>query len=326
MTSILQDCSVIHNELEEFENDVMLGLSAIHKNISSKYLYDAIGSDLFNQITRHPDYYLTRCEIEIINDNKEKFSNIIKQEPFNLVELGPGEGVKSKILIEQFLNDSLSFTYMPIDISKKYLTHLLSKLKDSYPHLNAESVNSDFLQGLTWIKEHSKKRNIVLFLGSSIGNFNSLQAKEFFYHLRESLNPGDYVLIGFDLCKDPEILINAYNDKDKITSEFNYNLLARMNRELNANFNIEKFRHYPVYNVYNSEMESYLISLEPQVVYIGNLKRSFVFHEIEPIHIEISHKYRLLEIEQFAANAGFNIVNNYMDKKNYFVDSLWQVQ
>jgi uncharacterized SAM-dependent methyltransferase len=192
--------------------------------------------------------------------------------------------------------------------------------------LNATGIHADYFKGMEWIKKHSEQRNVVLFLGSSIGNFDTLSTIEFLQHLHNTLNKGDFVLLGFDLCKDPNILMPAYNDKKGITREFNLNLLHRLNRELGANFNLDKFRHYSCYNVYNGAMESYLISLEKQTIYIDALKKIFEFREIEAIHVEYSFKYRSEQIEEWAHKTGFRIVKHYFDSHHYFLDSLWCVE
>lgn len=310
----------------EFKNDVLQGLSKSHKELYSKYFYDSAGSNLFNQITRHQDYYLTNCELEILHTYKNKLSTILSNESFNLIELGPGEGIKTQLLIEQFIKDSLSFTYIPIDISKLYLEKIMTRFQNKLPSVNISAINSDYFKALEWLSVSSEKRNIVLFLGSSIGNFDFLTASDFLRHLWEILHPDDYILIGFDLRKDIDILMRAYNDSDGITREFNLNLLKRINKELHANFDITKFNHYGTYNASLGAMESYLISNIAQEVYIGGLKHMFSFLPFEPIHVEYSFKYRLSQVEELARVTEFKILNHFFDSKNYFVDSLWQVK
>lgn len=315
-----------HDEKTEFKNDVEEGLAKPSKQIQSKYFYDEHGSELFNQITRHPDYYLTRSEIEILHAYKKQISALIGTEPFNLIELGPGEGIKTQILIEQFLKDSLNFTYMPIDISTKYLKHLIVEFNKQLPELKLKPIHSDYFCGLGWLSSHSTRRNLALFLGSSIGNFDPASTENFLHHLNETLNDGDYVFLGFDLRKDIDILMRAYNDYDGITRDFNLNLLKRINRELGANFDLEKFRHYATYNVHSGAMESYLISLERQDVDIHTLNRSYSFEEIEPIHVEYSYKYLLSQIHELAHSCSFDIIQDYTDSQAYFVNTLWQVK
>lgn len=317
--------SVSHDVLKTFKLDVHFGLTKSNKQINSKYFYDECGSDLFNQITRHVDYYLTPCEIEILNMHKEIIAETIAEEPFNLVELGPGEGIKTNILIDQFVKNSLDFNYIPIDISTKFLKTLIKKFNDSTPKLQLIPIHADYFRGLEWLGNTSERRNLVLFLGSSIGNFDRINTEEFLLHLWDSLKNNDHVLIGFDLRKDVDILMAAYNDKDGLTRDFNLNLLSRINRELCGNFQLDKFRHYSTYNVYTGAMESYLISLEKQIVKIEELGQAYHFEAIEPIHVENSFKYNLLQIDELAKNAGFSVVHNFLDKHNHFVDTLWKV-
>lgn len=306
--------------------DILVGLSSDKKFIPSKYFYDEKGSMLFNKITRHKDYYLTNCELEILENNKGKLATIFAEKPFNLIELGPGEGIKSRIIIDEFLQKNLDFNYFTIDISRKYLKQIVKQFNQELPKLKLMALNSDYFSGLHWLSLHSKRRNVVLFLGSSIGNFNVENTKVFLKNIWQDLHHDDYLLIGFDLRKDLDTLINAYNDSDGITRAFNMNLLQRLNRELAADFKIENFTHHATYNVYSGAMESYLISLKKQTVTFKALHKSFDFDEFEPIHVEFSYKYLLSQIEEFAQNAGFKIVNNFTDTHNYFVDSLWQVQ
>lgn len=316
----------INNKKDEFKIDVLAGLRKARKEINSKYFYDEKGCELFNQITRHPDYYLTNAELEILNTHKQEFSALLSNEPFNLVELGPGEGIKTQILMQQFLSDSLEFTYMPVDISVAYLNKLIYELSQELTEMNFSPIHSDYFNGLKSLNMKSTRRNLVLFLGSSIGNFDPIAIREFLYHLWETLNNGDYVLLGFDLRKDVDVLIRAYNDSDGITREFNLNILKRINRELGGNFNTDKFRHFPTYNVYSGAMESYLLSTETQVVSVEALQQSFSFQAIEPIHVECSYKYLASQIEELARSTGFTYLQNFTDSRQYFLDVLWQVK
>jgi len=317
---------VCHLNNNQFALDVRKGLAQEKKTIPSKYFYDEKGSELFNQITRHPDYYLTQCELEILETHKSELSQLVQNEDFNLIELGPGEGIKTLILLEQLLKDSRQFTYCTVDISRKYLDQLTTKFLGLLPELNIEAISKDFNEGLRWLNLHSNKRNVVLFLGSSIGNFDEKETKKFLNTLWRDLNDGDYFLIGFDLRKDINVLLKAYDDSEKITQAFNLNLLERINKELEANFQIDNFTHYATYNVYSGAMESYLISTKKQEVYSKYLNETFYFNEFESIHLECSYKYRYSQIEQFAKDSGFKVLKNFEDSKKYFALSLWQVQ
>lgn len=313
------------DDLTIFKFDIHQGFEKNNKQILSKYFYDEHGCELFNKITRHPDYYLTKCELEILHQCKKKLSDYIGDKSFNLVELGPGEGIKTQILIDQFIQDNLHFRYTPIDISTKYLNVLSQQFHKKVPGLKLTAIHADYFKGLEWLSEKSEQVNLVLFLGSSIGNFTLSETEEFIRHLHEVLHDGDYVFLGFDLRKNIDILLRAYNDSDNITRDFNLNLLSRINRDLSANFDLNKFNHYATYNVYTGAMESYLISLEKQIVNIEKIGKSFVFDEIEPIHVEYSHKFLISQIEDLAKQNYFQIVEHFTDTKNYFVDTLWRV-
>lgn len=312
------------DEKQQLREDIRLGLSQTDKQIQSKYYYDEVGSELFNQITRHPDYYLTGCELEILRRYKEDISTRLGSETFNLIDLGPGEGIKTGLLIEQFINDNRAFTYVPIDISRNFLDHVIDRVSAQFSGIETIALNSDYLVGMEWLMNNCSQRNVVLFLGSSIGNFD-LQSTAFFLDtLRTFLHQGDYVLIGFDLRKDIDILMKAYNDSDGLTREFNLNLLKRINHDLHGHFNVDAFYHYGTYNVHTGAMESYLLSLEEQTVDIDDLNTAFTFRKFEPIHVETSYKYLRSQVEKLAADARFKIVKNYTDHRGYFINSLWQ--
>lgn len=314
----------LHDKMDEFKTDLMTGLSQCPKRIESKYFYDKRGSQLFNGITKHPDYYLTQSELTILNTAKESLLDKLKHDCVNLIELGPGEGIKTELLLNFFIQQQLSCTYIPIDISEQYLKKVIKKLENHRVKLPIKALHADYLQGLKWLMPDSNTRNLVLFLGSSIGNFHHEQAQDFFIQMRKNLHDDDYVLIGFDLQKDTDILMRAYDDSDGITRAFNFNLLDRINRELQANFNLHQFKHQPLYNHEIGAMESYLNSLVPQVVNIQSIQQSFEFAANERLHVEYSYKYSFAQIENFAQAACFSLVENYTDPQGYFVDSLWR--
>jgi L-histidine N-alpha-methyltransferase len=313
------------DDFNEFIHDVATGLNLEKKALPSKYFYDKKGSQLFNKITQHRDYYLTNCELEIIKNHKEKISSILDSEPFNLIEFGPGEGIKTRLLIEQLLEDNHNFTYFTIDISKEYLSQIVDKFNEELPQLKLVALNADYFNGLKWLTKNSPKRNVVLFLGSSIGNFDPQDTHLFLESISKDLNDGDYFLIGFDLRKKIDVLLKAYDDDSGITRQFNFNLLTRMNRELGANFDLNQFDHYATYNVYSGAMESYLISLKDQTVFIKVLNQTFHFNAFEPIHVEYSHKYLLSQLTAYANQHGFTLVEQFFDEKKFFVNLLWRV-
>lgn len=311
-------------EQRKFQEDIQQGFSDVIKKIPPKYLYDEKGSELFNKITKHPDYYLTNTEIGIINKYKKDLSAILSTKRINIVELGVGDGSKASLLIDQFLLDSLDFIYSPVDISATYLKDVVKNFKKKFKNTEINAINADYylnalpLQGVD-------RTNVILFLGSSVGNFDPKETEQFLHNIRKSLKKGDYFLIGFDLEKRTDVLIKAYNDSGNITKAFNLNLLERINRELGGNFNIKNFEHFETYNVYTKSMESYLISQINQKVHIKALGQDFYFKAFEPICTEHSYKYNLEMIESFAKLSGFTIIKHYLDKNQYFAISLWQV-
>ncbi|GAB5523225.1 MAG: L-histidine N(alpha)-methyltransferase [Roseivirga sp.] len=312
--------------LSTFAEDVRQGLLQTPKTLPSKYFYDEHGDKLFQTIMGLGEYYLTRCEFEIFSEQKEAIlkSFLGNDDSFRLVELGAGDGTKTKVLMDHFLEAGADFTYNPIDISQNVLDQLKADLSTVLPKLEVEPIQGDYFDALGELNRQHSRKEVVLFLGSNIGNFSNEGGEQFLTRLGENLAKGDLLLIGFDLMKNPQTILNAYNDKLGVTREFNLNLLTRMNNELGANFDIEKFKHFPTYNPINGETRSHLISTESQQVYIEALDTAFDFDAWEAIHTEVSQKYSPKMIEQFAEVAGFRIVENFSDECHYYVDSLWE--
>jgi L-histidine N-alpha-methyltransferase len=311
---------------EEFASDVLSGLSGYMKTLPCKYIYDERGSLLFKQIMELPEYYLTRSEIEIFQMHKEPLADIMGIENCNIVELGAGDGKKTRVLLEQLLSIAAQFHYFPVDISESSVKNLISELIKEFPSLEINGVISDYFEGLRRVSHQNQNRNIILFLGSSIGNFDPEGAEDFFSHVWNELKDGDLVLTGFDLRKDIDLILTAYNDVRGITEQFNLNLLRRINNELGGNFDLQKFRYYGTWDPFCGALKSFLISTCKQTVHIGELDCAFKFDAWEPIHTESSYKFSEDEISALAHGNGFDIVANFFDKKGYFVDALWQVK
>ncbi len=320
------DQQVKQDETAAFLLDVLVGLSSTRKYLPSKYLYDKEGSRLFDEITELEEYYPTNCEIDAMTINRDGIARLAKGEPFNLIEFGPGNGLKTSILIENFLDQKLDFKYFPIDISQKAIDDLLKHMGSTFPELELNALVTDYFTGINWLNNQYQRKNVVLFLGSNIGNFTHNSARFFMRNLWNCLNNGDMVLTGFDLKKDIELLLQAYNDSKGITAAFNVNILYRINRELGGQFDPAKFRHFGTYDVFSGAMESYLVSLEEQEVFIEEIGRSFTFHPWEPIHIEYSYKYLISDIDKIAHETGYEVLNHFFDSKRYFVDSMWRVK
>lgn len=309
---------------QQFALDVLTGLSKMPKRISSKYFYDDKGSDLFQKITAEQDYYLTSREFLILERLSEKLPRIIApKDAIDIVELGVGDGHKSKLIIDAFIAAHIKVNFYPIDISEQAML-LLQKNLASSPLLTIHGIVADYFAGLALVKSLSRNPQLVLFLGSNIGNFDKDEALAFICSLWRIINHEDHVLIGFDQKKEVEILNKAYNDSSGTTAAFNLNLLTRMNRELRANFKLEHFRHYGFYNPIKGAMESHLIALKSHSVYIEELNRSFSFNQYEPLHLEYSFKFLPADIKNLSTQAGFKVIENFSDPNEYFVSSLWR--
>jgi dimethylhistidine N-methyltransferase len=313
-------------EQTTFAQDVLAGLTSTPKSLSSKYFYDDEGSRLFMEIMKLPEYYLTRAELEIFTDRTAGICEAFSRDAsgFDLIELGAGDGTKTAVLIDYFLKHGFNFTYLPIDISQEALDTLAAKFKLEFPDLAIESKTGDYFRILETLKNGSERRKILMFLGSNIGNFDRRQSLEFFKQLRGVMNENDLLFTGFDLQKDPHVIVRAYDDAQGVTAAFNLNLLKRINRELGANFNLDNFSHYAVYRPVDCAARSFLISREKQTVHIEALDRSFEFEQWEAVFMEISQKYSLSMIENMAAESGFRIEKNFFDSRNFYTDSLWK--
>jgi len=311
---------------KQFSEDVKTGLSGSPKSLSSKYLYDAEGDRLFQQIMALDEYYLTDCEFEIFSDYKDQllsqFSGTCEQ--FHLMEFGAGDAYKTRILIEYFIDEQAVFEYNPIDISENAILSLVQNLNGEFPELQIRPINLEYFDAVKEVSRKDTCKKVILFLGSNIGNFQMEEANHFFTNLGSILQAGDQLLTGFDLRKDPGTILAAYNDPKGITAEFNLNLLRRINRELNADFKPEFFYHYPMYDPETGSARSYLVSTEKQEVNIGTIPLHVSFEKGEPIYMEISQKYGMEDIRKFAEKSGFIIAENYFDRRKYFVNSLWE--
>ncbi|WP_336704288.1 L-histidine N(alpha)-methyltransferase [Chryseobacterium indologenes] len=314
------------NAADHFRSDVLNGLQNTPKKLSSKYFYDKIGDHLFQQIMAMPSYYLTRCELDIFKNKTDELIDLLipGNEPFDLIELGAGDAMKSTYLLEQLIRKGIDFTYMPIDISGNILSILHKKLSSQLPELKITCLEGDYFEMLQKAASLSDRRKVVLFLGSNIGNMSPEEADDFCLHLNSNLSAKDRVLVGFDLKKNPHIILEAYNDKEGITASFNLNLLTRINNELGGNFDLKQFQHYQTYDPVSGACRSFLISLISQEVTIDHTKISF--EENELIDMEISQKFSPEKIRELGKKSGFTITGEIKDAKKWFVDSIWQVK
>lgn len=311
--------------VKKFRSDVINGLKNKPKKLSSKYFYDKIGDHLFQEIMAMPEYYLTKCELDIFKNKTENLTHLIasENEPFDLIELGAGDAMKSTYLLKYLVEKGKYFTYMPIDISGNILSILNKKLNSEIPELEITSLEGDYFEMLDKAASMSSRKKVVLFLGSNIGNMNKDEAENFCLELNRNLNSGDIVLIGFDLKKNPHVILSAYNDQGGTTAAFNLNLLSRINRELDADFEVDNFQHYQSYDPVSGDCRSYLVSLKDQYVKIENDMISFKENEL--IDMEVSRKFSESGISELAEKSGFRVLGEIKDSKNWFVDSVWKV-
>ena len=309
---------------DKFAEDVAFGLSQNPKRLSSKYFYDERGSRLFEDIMKLPEYYLTNCEQEIFDTYKDNFLHILSDKPFCLVDLGAGDAAKTNTLLKHFTEEGADFQYVPIDISKEITEELITKINRDYPALKTEGVVGEYFEGLNWLKQNIQTRKLVLFMGSNIGNFDAATVKDFLGKMWNALEKDDYLLIGFDLKKNPATILAAYDDRQGITAAFNYNLLMRINTELGGDFQLDKWKHYASYNPISGAVESFLVSVATQKAHIQKLNQTFHFDAFEAIHTEYSYKYSLREIETLCKESNFTPIKNFYSDNGYFVDVIWK--
>lgn len=310
---------------DEFAQDVKDGLSYTNKSLPCKYIYDERGSRLFQEIMALPEYYLTNCEEEIMESSREHLCRLLGGDKFYLFELGAGDGKKTKILLNQFHHDRIDFHYLPLDISSTEVEQLIEELDNDFQGMRTTGLISEYSHGLECLSGIETGVKVVLFLGSNIGNMGPEAALRFLRQINESLSPGDYLLIGFDLKKKIRIMENAYNDTAGVTEEFNKNLLHRINNDLGGEFDPGDFFYHSYYDPRQGAIVSFLVSTRKQDVYIRAIDTLVEFREWEPIHTESAFKYTLSLIDQMAAQSGFTVKENFRDQRGYFVDSLWQV-
>ena len=288
---------------------MVAGLSRPQKSLPPKYFYDARGSRLFERICRLPEYYLTRTELAITRRRVGEMARFAGRGGA-LLEYGSGEGLKSRLLIAA-LRPSL---YMPIDISADALRAGAARLRRAFGWLRVTAVLGDFSRPLELPKLSG--RRVVYFPGSTIGNLAPEEAHAFLRMTRGQVGPRGAMLVGVDLKKDATVLHAAYNDARGVTAAFNLNLLARINRELGADFDLRRWRHYAFYNASAGRIEMHLVSLERQAVNLG--AHRFAFARGETIHTENSYKYAIDQFGELAASAGFGTARVWTDAKGRF--------
>ncbi|AWG24453.1 L-histidine N(alpha)-methyltransferase [Flavobacterium kingsejongi] len=307
-----------------FADDILAGLTAKRKHLSSKYFYDDEGSHIFQQIMNMPEYYPTNCEFEILSQQSEKIlSRLNFSQKFNIVEFGSGDGFKTKQLLKAFLNKAADFTYIPIDISQEANDILQANILKVLPNIDMQPKTGDYFDVLNELSA-TKAPNLFLFLGGNLGNYKADEAHALLEKFAKGMKKGDKMVLGLDLKKNPRIIQKAYDDPHGITKAFNMNLLKRMNNELKMDIALDQFDFYCHYNPENGEVNSYLTSLKLQYVYSEVLDTTFTFEKDEMIWTELSKKYSLNEITDLAESLNFKVVENFLDCRHYFTDSLWE--
>jgi dimethylhistidine N-methyltransferase len=304
-----------------FAEDVRAGLGVRPMRISPKYFYDDLGSALFDAITRLPEYYLTRVERDLLATyGREIVASLAG--PLELIELGSGSAVKTRLLIDALLDRQHTLTYRPIDISAEAVTESSLALTVAYDRLRVTAYASDYVPLLREKRLETRERALALFLGSNIGNFEPQEARALLTLLAGALRRGDALLLGYDLKKDPSILQLAYDDPTGVTAAFNKNLLARINRELGADFDLTQFRHEARWNRTERRIEMHLRSLRAQSVTISAALTRVDFEEGETIWTESSHKYRADEVLEMAKRTGFRCEGQWIDEEWPFAQNL----
>ncbi|MBL4770717.1 MAG: L-histidine N(alpha)-methyltransferase [Planctomycetes bacterium] len=308
----------------EFAADVLQGLSQPQKSLPCRHIYDAQGSRLFEEICALPEYYLTRAEAEILTQHSPAILAHMGQ-GFELVELGSGSAEKTRLLIAAALQSQTELHYRPIDISRDAIATSAVDLLADFPGLHIDGYASDYVTALHDLSASTDAKagpRLILWLGSSVGNFDRPGAADFLRLLRAELRPCDALLLGADLRKQKPTLDAAYDDAAGTTARFNKNLLVRINNELGGNFPIEAFRYQANYEVDTGRVKMSLISTEACSVHIEQLDQDFSFEANEAIETEDSYKYSLAEIDTLAEASGFRVVDQWLDSRQRFSTSL----
>jgi L-histidine N-alpha-methyltransferase len=306
----------------DFAADIKRGLSADPKHLFPKYLYDELGSRLFEAICEVDEYYLTRAEDEILTTHAEEIVAAVP-ECDRLIELGSGSAEKTRKIIEALIRQRGELVFVPVDISASALAESSHALLDSYPELRIDAYAADYFQALDALQLSDEKPVLVLFLGSNIGNFEPAEALNFMRTIRRVLRPGDALLLGADLKKDRAVLEAAYDDSLGVTRSFIVNELERINRELAANFDLWAFGLRSVYNETLGRVEVNLESLRSQTVEVRALELTVNFEAGERIHVENAYKFDLDDLRNLGSQSGFELQRTWLDKKERFSSNLF---
>jgi len=307
-----------------YAEEVYKGLTNSPKTLPCKLFYDSTGSALFEEITRLPEYYLTRTELQILRQHAADMARAAGT-GVTVVELGSGTAAKTCTLLQALSERQLRVPYYPVDISPAALKEACERVELQCPQVSVRAVIADLSQGFGFLSE-IPGRKLVLYHGSSIGNFDPPAAVEMLSQIRSQLVQYDALLLGTDLVKGPQILLPAYDDAQGVTEQFNKNILRRLNGELGADFNLDWFRHIASWNAQQSRIEIYLESLRPQVVAIPSLSLCVRFGNGERIHTENSYKYTLGMVNGMLEPAGFELTHTWFDQQKLFALHLARIK
>jgi L-histidine N-alpha-methyltransferase len=309
-----------------FRRDVQKGLTNYPKFLYSKYIYDETGDRLFQQIMELPEYYLTNCELKILTTHTEEIAEAFNdpETGFDLIELGAGDGKKTKILLHYLADNDFNFVYKPIDISQNAIDTLTKALSSEIPKVNVDGEKGEYFEVLERLKSFNARKKVIVVLGSNIGNLLHQRAIEFLSKLNDSMHKDDLLFMGFDQKKDPQTILNAYNDPTGVTAAFNKNLLVRINKEMDANFDVSRFKHWEQYDPETGTAKSFLVATEAHSVFIKALNLEVEFDKWETIHTEISQKYDDKVVSWLAEESGLKIETSFADPENYYKDYLFR--
>ncbi len=299
--------------------DVVRGLGARPKTLPPKYFYDAQGSRLFDRITALPEYYLTRTEQRILSDSARDLAR--RMGPADLIELGSGSAKKTRTVIGALLEEfpaKAPLLYVPIDVSDAALEESAAGLVAAYPRLTVTGVVGTYEAGLAALPPRLAPRRLMMFLGSTIGNLDAAESAEFFAFIARALEPGDALLLGFDLVKTPGIIEAAYNDSQGVTAAFNLNMLRHLNRRFDGDFDLARFQHRAFFNAEASRIEMHLASAGAQTVRLRKLGLTVRFEAGETIRTEISRKFCFADMAETVARHGFALEARWSDSQEWF--------
>ncbi len=308
-----------------FEKETAEGLTSFPKYLSSKFIYNKKGDKLFQDIMAMPSYYLTDTEFEILETHKDAITTAFTDTSgFDLIELGAGDGKKTKILLKHLVNRGDDFSYLPIDISQNVLDGLEASVQKEIPQVVIKPQQGMYFEVLESVAAYNSRKKVIMVLGSNIGNLLHPQAIDFLTNIQEAMSENDLLFMGFDQKKNPQTILDAYNDPEGITAAFNKNLLHRINEEMDANFDVSAFKHWEVYDPESGTAKSYLVSTKEQSISINTLGLTIHFTPWESIHTEISQKYDDTVVEWLAEESGLMIVDQFMDGKGYYKNYLFK--